>query len=82
MTWDILKVTCDMRPLEDGEYSLKPQLPISYVFGNTVFEDHSTKDECVRNLMNDKGVCRTAPDKPGLLKITSVCARPKIVNLR
>ena len=33
------------------------------------YEDLEEKDDWVTDLMNDRGVCRTAPATPGLLKI-------------
>ena len=34
-------------------------------------EDLEEKDDLVNELMNDKGVCKTAPATPGLLKTIS-----------
>ena len=59
----------DMWQVGGGEPSLKFQLPSSYCLGLKVTWIYGGKGSLNDQLINDEGVCRTAPATPGLLDI-------------
>ena len=50
-----------------GELLLKISAPSSYGLGGKCFEDLEEKDDLLNEIMNDEGVCRTAPSTGSVL---------------